>query len=153
MGSNTGKTLLRNDRGVALVIALLLVLVATLIGISAIGTTVFEANITGNERVGTGAFYAAEAGLHVGIDQLPDTTPFDRTSVGNESYYWSGTFEDLGSPKGFKSFGLHQKGGYDTTWGFKRYQINATGESFRAVKEVEAQVSLGPYASGTQYNN
>jgi len=43
--------------------------------------------------------------------------------------------------------------GYDVTWEFARYQVNATGQSFGAVKEIEVQVSMGPYPAGTQYNN
>jgi len=38
-------------------------------------------------------------------------------------------------------------------WEFRRFQINATGQSFGAAKEIEVQVSMGPYPAGTQYNN
>jgi hypothetical protein len=49
--------------------------------------------------------------------------------------------------------GLYQQAGFDSSWGFKRFQVNATGESFRASKEVEVQVSYGPIRVGTEYNN
>ena len=148
---------LKNQSGVALVIALLIVLVLTLIGISAISTTTFEANITGNERVRTDAFYASEGIFQVGLKQLdnPDATikikPVPRTKVGEDSYGWSGSPKDKDSPKGFTSFGSYPKAGYDSSWAFNRYQIDATGESFGATKEVEAQVSYGPLPAGTQY--
>ncbi len=53
----------RQDRGVSLIVALLILLVLTLIGISAISTTTFEVNIAGNERLYNEAFYAADAGI------------------------------------------------------------------------------------------
>ncbi len=54
---------LQNQSGVSLVIALLILLVLTLIGISAISTTTFETNIAGNERLYNRAFYTADAGV------------------------------------------------------------------------------------------
>lgn len=146
------RNILIEGKGVALIIALLILLVLTLIGISSISTTTFETNIAGNERLKAEAFYASEAGIQVGINQLPNTDPINRAKVGKDSYYWSGTAKDKGSPKGLKSFGLHQKAGFDSTWAFKRYQVNATGESFEATKEVEVQVSYGPFHAGTEYN-
>lgn len=54
---------LKEDRGVSLIIALLILLVLTIIGISAISTTTFETNIAGNERLYNYAFYCADAGI------------------------------------------------------------------------------------------
>jgi hypothetical protein len=143
--------ILRNNNGVALVIALIVLLILTFIGISSISTTTFETNISGNERVGTAAFYASEAIYQFGLDQLPDTKPIARTKIGEDSYGWSGSPEDKGSPEELTSLGLYNKGGFDSSWAFKRYQINATGESFGTTKEMEVQVSYGPFSAGTQY--
>lgn len=146
-----------SEKGVALVIALIMLLLLTFIGISAISTTTFETHIAGNERVGTDAFYASEAIFQVGLKQLDDPVstnkikPIPRKEIGKDSYGWSGSRMDKGSPKGFTSFGSYPKAGYDSSWAFNRYQINATGESFGAMKEVEAQVSYGPFPAGTQY--
>jgi Na+-transporting methylmalonyl-CoA/oxaloacetate decarboxylase gamma subunit len=144
--------ILTNKKGVALIIALLMLLVLTLIGISSISTTTFETSISGNERVKTDAFYAAEAGIQVGINQLPVTTPVQKTKLKEDSYFWSGTANDRGNPQVFKFFGLHQTAGFDSSWGFKRYQVNTTGESFRSVREIEVQVSYGPFRAGTEYH-
>ena len=68
-----------NRRGVSLVIALLILLIVTLIGISAIQTTTFETNIAGNEKLYNRAFYHSDAGIDYffGTTQsyilLPDT--------------------------------------------------------------------------------
>jgi len=132
----------RSEKGVALILALIMLLILTFVGISAISTTTFETNISGNERVGTVAFYASEAGFQVGVNQLPDTNLISRKEFGEDSYYSSR----------FTSFGSHMREGFDSSWTFRRFQVNAIGESFSAKKEVEAQVSYGPLSAGTQYN-
>jgi len=143
------RDILRNEKGIALVISLILLLVLTLIGFSSINTTTFEANITGNERIGIEAFNAAEAGDQEGLGKLPDTSAINVTNLGQDSYYWSGSSADKSAPAPAASFGLHRKAGYDVSWGFKRYRVHVTGESLGATKEVEAQVSLGPFPMDT----
>jgi len=145
-----GSSILRSERGFALVIALLILLVLTLIGISAINTTTFETSISGNERVGTDAFYAAEAGIEIGRNQLPDTKSFYVPALGKDSSCRSGSLHD-NSPKDLKSLGPYPKPGFDSSWGFKRYEVNATGSSFKAKKEIEVQVRLGPFRTDTGY--
>ena len=56
-------SILQGHQGVSLVIALMILLVLTLIGISAISTTTFETNIAGNERLYNRAFYSSDAGV------------------------------------------------------------------------------------------
>ena len=55
------KCLLKNEDGSVLVIALIILSVLTLLGISATTTTEIEIRIAGNERSHKTAFYAAEA--------------------------------------------------------------------------------------------
>ena len=138
------RNILKNQNGIVLIIALLMLLILTLIGVSSISTTTYETKISGNERVGTDAFYVSEAGAQVAINQLPDNiNPIPKTQLKEDSYYWSG----------IQSFGFYQKPGYDVNFAFNRFQVNATGESFGSMKEIEVQVSFGPFGAGTQYNN
>lgn len=51
------------QKGLALVIALVMLLVLTLIGLSAISMTSFESNISGNQRIYNLAFYTADGGI------------------------------------------------------------------------------------------
>lgn len=61
---NSGMTNLINQQsGMALVIALVMLLVLTLIGLNAIQMTSFETNIAGNQRVYNVAFYTADGGI------------------------------------------------------------------------------------------
>lgn len=55
---------IRKEKGVALILGMLLLLIATLIGISALSTSTFDVLIAGNERTSIQAFYIAEAGVH-----------------------------------------------------------------------------------------
>ncbi|MBE0595779.1 MAG: pilus assembly PilX N-terminal domain-containing protein [Desulfuromonadales bacterium] len=54
---------LSNERGSVLILALLILVMLTIIGMSATTTTNFEVKIAANERQYHSAFYAAEAGL------------------------------------------------------------------------------------------
>ena len=54
---------LKNQNGIAFVIALLMLLVLTLIGVASVSLSSFETNIAGNERLYNLAFYAADGGI------------------------------------------------------------------------------------------
>lgn len=155
---------LSDEKGVALVIALIMLLILTFIGISSISTTTFETNISGNERVGTVAFYASEAVFQMGLKRVPRSyyEPIPRTNIGKDSIGWSGTAKDKGNPKPLQYLGPcpppieKGRGGFElgdsptaysqhTPGNFLQYQINSTGESFGATREIEAQVRFGPF--------
>jgi hypothetical protein len=55
---------LREEKGVVLVLGMLLLLVVTLIGINALNTSTYDILISGNERASVQAFYVAEAGIN-----------------------------------------------------------------------------------------
>ena len=145
----------KGEEGVALVVALVILLVLTVIGFSAISTTTFESNIVGNERVGTSAFYATEAVIEIGYNQLPDVTAIPRQQVGANSnaWAWSGKAEDEDAPRSLTHKGSHKAAGYDQSYSFSRYLIEAAGESYGASKEIESLARIGPYVGGTSYNN
>lgn len=57
------KDRLMEQKGIALVVALVMLLVLTFIGLAALSFTSYEARIAGNERVYNNAFYAADGGI------------------------------------------------------------------------------------------
>ncbi len=65
---------LHDQSGAALVIALIMMVVLTLIGLASIFTSTFENKLSGNKRESTGAFFVAEAGLEA---VKADMTNFD----------------------------------------------------------------------------
>ena len=142
---------MKNERGVAFTVALLLLLVLTLIGISAINSTVFETRIAGNQRAGNSAFYAADGGVNVGVSRVPNVASYSG-DVNSEARYRSGHLTSSG-PQPQKKLGVISRPGFEATWEFRRFQVNATGDSSGAKKEIEIQLSMGPYNAGTQYNN
>ncbi len=140
----------RDQRGVALIVALVLLLVLTLVGISSVSSTFFETKISGDERFGNAAFYASRGGVEVGIRRLPDVTAYSGTS-GTDQAYRSGRMTDT-TQQPSVDLGPILKPGFETTWEFRRFQVNAVGQSFGATRETEVQVSYGPSLAGTLYN-
>jgi hypothetical protein len=63
-------TLLDNQSGVALVIALIMIIVLTLIGLASTFTSIFEIKLSGNKRGSTDAFYTADGGAQGVITNL-----------------------------------------------------------------------------------
>src|SRR3989304_9219120 len=61
----TGRNMkiIRNEKGIALLVALMVLIMLTLSGMAAILTTTTEVNIAGNEKQATQALYLAEAGV------------------------------------------------------------------------------------------
>jgi Tfp pilus assembly protein PilX len=57
---------LQSQQGAALVIAIMILLILTVLGIYAVTTSTLETKIAGNERVLKDAFYAADGGIDYG---------------------------------------------------------------------------------------
>lgn len=72
-------TILKNQSGAALVIALIMIIVITLIALASSYTSIFEIRLSGNKRGSTNAFYAADAGINV-------TTPYIQNFDLNNKY-------------------------------------------------------------------
>ena len=81
--------ILRNQSGAALVIALIMIIVITLIALASSYTSIFEITMSGNKRGSTDAFYTADAGINA-IASYPGIS-FKTTSylaqTSSTSYY------------------------------------------------------------------
>ena len=99
---------LRNERGSALVVALLMLVILTLIGISASTTTTFELQISGNDKLYKMAFYQADGGTEAGaelieqnieerdwnkVDGSGDLDPATGTAIDPYNPYYRGNVE------------------------------------------------------------
>lgn len=71
-----------NDRGSALVVALLILVLLTLMGISATTTSTIEVQMAGNEKFHEMAFYAAESGWQEALNWLDRQYPGITEQVG-----------------------------------------------------------------------
>ena len=64
----------KDEKGAAIVIALIMMIVLTLIGIASTMTSTFEIKLSGNKRGDTDAFYAAESGINVIVGRVENFT-------------------------------------------------------------------------------
>ena len=71
------KLILGNQSGVALVVALLMIVILSLLGIASSSNSTFEIKLSGNKRGSTDAFYTADGGAKA---VLPDVTNFNTSS-------------------------------------------------------------------------
>lgn len=69
------RLIIANERGVALVVAVLVMITATFLGIAAVMTSDIEIRISGNQRCMEKAFYAADAGADTGLAWLLNLGP------------------------------------------------------------------------------
>ena len=79
---------LKEEKGIVLVLAMLMLLVLTLIGISALNTGTHDILISGNERASVQAFYAAEAGINEFMGRFRDgaTNPITDSDQSNPNW-------------------------------------------------------------------
>jgi Tfp pilus assembly protein PilX len=84
---------LQSQQGAALIIAVMILLILTVLGIYAVTTSTLETKIAGNERFLKDAFYAADGGIDCSrmvialfLTQESPTLP-SRTSVSNETAF------------------------------------------------------------------
>jgi Tfp pilus assembly protein PilX len=76
---------INNQKGIAFVIALTMLLVLTVIGVASISLTTYENNIAGNERVYNAAFYAADGGVENFRGRI-STSEFIYTAIDKGAY-------------------------------------------------------------------
>lgn len=148
----------RDESGSALVITLLVTLLLFVLGAALLGTSEIESAIAANDQSSEGAFQAAEAAVHVAVDQM-DVNTTDQvvspTDLGAGYVFRSGGRDDatpqppqrVGSRPG-EGFAVAASTGYNAAgYAFEIYQVNGTGTGPRSTeREVEVQVELGPVA-------
>jgi len=82
-------SILKNQSGAALVIAMVMMIVLTLIGLASIFSSTFEIRISGNKRCSTDSFYAADSGIQV-VEARVDNF--------NTNLYNTGTYNPFTDP-------------------------------------------------------
>ena len=107
MGKHPKLALSRN-RGVALFISLVLLLVLTIIGVSAVQTTTLETRMARNEHDTLLAFQAAESALRDAEDALEDIVTTAVFTDGGADGLW--TVADLGDPNRWEQAGIWSGG-------------------------------------------
>ena len=73
---------LRNESGAALVVALLMIVVLSLIGLASSSTSTFEIRLSGNKRGATDAFYSADSGVQSVMGNISNFNCSDTNQTG-----------------------------------------------------------------------
>jgi hypothetical protein len=84
---NRNRLFLNNQSGAALVIALLMMVVLTLIGLASTFTSTFEIKLSGNKRGSTNAFYSADSGVQVVTSDYNNFTLPGKYDIANTYHY------------------------------------------------------------------
>jgi hypothetical protein len=143
---------LRNESGTALIIALIMIVILTLIGLSSTFTSIFETKLSGLKRESTNAYYAADAGAQIVFNNtnnfandanyvaVPDTTslpkdlrgqPVDRKRENPVITLPSG-FGFSDAPQ-VSVYHLRRQGGEGQQYQTDAYIVGATGRDQVAV--------------------
>ena len=148
----------RDEAGSVLLMSLLALVILSLLGAGLLTMSGTETFVTFRSVYREGAFYAAEAGVHTGLDQLSantatSTQAIPATNIGNWYTYRSGRRADPG-PQPLDFTGTRPGTGYSAAVGtgynpagyvFYSYHMNVTGGGPRsAQREVEALAEFGP---------
>jgi len=139
---------LSRQRGAALVVGLIMLVIVTLLAIGGMNTAALELIMAGNEQYRQKAFAASEAGIEIGLTKLatvsqdgddhPDSGDVPGAASG-EKYSTQSRYmgDDLNVP-GFSSgkfVGFH-------------YQISSTGTSARGAQSLQQQGAFVIQSSG-----
>jgi hypothetical protein len=137
---------LSNERGSALIITLMLLLILTAIGIYAISISTTEMSIALQSKTGTATLNSAESGAHYAIDQIPNvyTSPHIDNLADRSSY----------SVASWPTGGMTLKPGFGVNYRFADFMVDSTGTApspFVGQRRVQAVVNYGPVPVGTMY--
>jgi Tfp pilus assembly protein PilX len=151
-----------SEAGSILVVALLIMVLLSLLGVTLLTVASTEHIIAHNSLWSEGALMAAEAGVNVGVNQLSanattsvQAIPVTSIAAAQGPYQFrSGTrgsgIQDLQfvSSRTEAGYSIAVGTGYNRSgYVFDTYQINATGTGPRfAIREVEMQAEYGPVA-------
>lgn len=158
---NDESMILRNQRGAALVTALVLLTIVTLLAITSMGTNTLEEKMAANSQEVNRAFQTAETGL---AKVLADDTAFNTNNKVNDGgtpfdptddvYDFTAIDTDVGDQyhaeteytANFRQKTIPKRGtGWDTTMAFYHFDLGATGTTQSGVR---AAVHAGAYQVG-----
>lgn len=164
----TERKIVRNrdgEKGSVLMVALMVMVVLSLLGVAFLLLSNSETTVASNALWAEGSFYAAEAGVQTGINQLSanratSTAAIPVTSIGGSSgqgdvsySFRSGSRTDT-SAQPLQFIGTRTATGYSVEAGtgynpsgydFYIYQMNVTGTGPRNTeREIEVQAEYGP---------
>ena len=140
--------ILKEQSGAALVIALIMIIVMTLIVLAASFTSNFEIKLAGNKRGSTNAFYSADSGIQVSLGRIEN---FNIPGQYVDNKY--NPFTDINNPNPTNAsvnitFNPNQQGAprgigiSAISFEFNHYMIEATGKDQVEVSPIKSQCTI-----------
>lgn len=136
---------LSNERGSALIITMMLLLILTAIGIYAISISTTEMSTALQSKTGTATLNTTESGAHFAIDQIPNLVTNGAATLADLSRY---------SVSSWATGGMTLKPGFGANYRFADFMADSTGNPpspFVGQRRVQAVVIFGPVPVGTMY--
>ena len=136
---------LSDERGSALIISLMLLLILTAIGIYAISVSTTEMSIALQSKTGTATLNSAESGAHFAIDRIPDLVTNDNATLADRSSY---------NVTSWATGVMTLKPGFGANYRFADFMADSTGTApspFVGQRRVQAVANFGPVPVGTMY--
>lgn len=139
---------LKDQSGAALVVALIIMIVLTLIGLASVFTSTFEIRLSGNKRGSTDAFYAADSGVQVVTARIenfdltgkyvdnkydPFTDPANPNPTNAKATINHDTTQS-GAPRGIKSSAI--------SFEFEHYLIESTGQDQMELNPIKSTCTI-----------
>ncbi|TFH32962.1 MAG: hypothetical protein E4G97_01710 [Deltaproteobacteria bacterium] len=132
------------NEGTALILAMIMLVILTAIGIYAVGITSSEFEMATALRQREVMRGAAEAGAYTGIDAVPVMTVVDNVTLSNGASY-----NILPT-----AMGQEPMPGFDSNWARAVFNVRATGKPqapYVGQVLIDAGVAYGPVPAGTGY--
>ena len=148
----------RRETGSVLIIALLLMILLSLLGVTLLTVATSEHSIASNSEWSEGALMAADAGVNKGLNQLSanaqsSIAQINLTDIGSGYKYRSGPRTAAAAPEFVATrtesgYSIAMGTGYNPSgYAFHTYKIRSTGLGGpiqMATREVEVQAEYGP---------
>ncbi len=157
--------LVRNDRGIVLVLALLVMLVLSALGSAFLFLSGTETLISQNSQVVAQAFFAAEAGIETALNNLPTTAAIPQTGldINNTVAFQTGNPDTDGlggAPATVLGASPTPPAGYNVAnFSFNMFRVDVSGtvtypgSGIRAsIVQLRMGATLGSPLAGTGYN-
>lgn len=162
-----GFELPRDDRGIVLILVLMVIMVLSVMATSFLFLSGTEVNISRNSQVVTQSFYAAEAGIDTAINQLPNTNGINQTPLGvNNAVFQTGPPPPPapapplpGTPVVVLGPNPSPPAGFNlASYAFNMYQVDVSGTVLwpvsglpRSDMQLRVGATIGTPLAGTSY--